>query len=101
MTTKTRATVEALCRVPENGKAEVGSEFDYGKKAEAAIAKKRHDYFAAGTIVVWEVDLLSEDIVKVYRVSDPNNPVIYRRGETAEAEPAVPGWTMPVNELFD
>lgn len=80
---------------------EVRSEFDYGKKAEAAIIKKRHDYFAAGTSVVWEVDLLGEDTIKVYRPSDSNNPTIYRRGEIAEAEPAVPGWTMPVDELFD
>lgn len=80
---------------------EVRSEFDYGEKAEAAIAKKRSDYFAAGTQVVWEVDLLSKDMIKVYRVSDPKNPTIYRRGEIAEAEPAVSGWTMPVDELFD
>ena len=33
--------------------------------------------------------------------SDPANPTIYRRGEMAEAEPAVPGWTMPVAELFE
>src|SRR5947199_580248 len=80
---------------------EVRSEFDYGKKAEAAIAKKRSDYFAAGTLVVWEVDLLNEDMVKVYRISDPTNPTTYHRGEIAEAEPAVPGWMMPVDELFD
>ena len=79
---------------------EVRSEFDYGKKAEAVILKKRNDYFAAGTLVVWEVDLLSEDTIKVYRASDPNNPTIYRRGEIAEAEPAVPGWAMPVDDLF-
>ena len=80
---------------------EVRSEFDYGKKAEAAILKKRDDYFAAGTSVVWDVDLLSEDTIKVYRASDPNSPTVYRLGETAEAEPAVPGWRMPVDELFD
>jgi Uma2 family endonuclease len=81
--------------------AEVRSEFDYGKRAEAAIIKKRNDYFAAGTLVVWEVDLLSEDTIKVYRASDANNPTIYLRGDIAEAEPAVPGWKMPVDELFD
>jgi Uma2 family endonuclease len=80
---------------------EVRSEYDYGKKAEDAISKKRSDYFAAGALVVWDVDLLSEDIIKVYRASDPNNPIIYRRGEIAEAEPAVPGWSMPVDDLFD
>ena len=79
---------------------EVRSEFDYGKKAEAAIIKKRRDYFAAGTLVVWDVDLLSEETIRVYRASAPNNPTIYRRGEIAEAEPAVPGWNMPVDDLF-
>jgi len=28
------------------------------------------------------------------------NPTVYRRGQIAEAEPAVPGWTMPVDDLF-
>jgi len=80
---------------------EVRSEFDYGKKAEEAIARKRNDYFAAGTLVLWEVDLLGEDTIKVYKASDPHNPTIYRRNDVAEAEPAVPGWTMPVDEIFD
>lgn len=80
--------------------AEVRSKNDYGRKAEDAIAKKIRDYFASGTLVVWDVDLLGEDVVKVYRADDPTNPVIYRRGEVAEAEPAVKGWKMPVDELF-
>jgi Uma2 family endonuclease len=79
---------------------EVRSAGDYGDRAEADMAAKRADYFAAGTQVVWDVDLLSEDVVRVYRVDQPNYPTIYRRGELAEAEPAVPGWTMPVNDLF-
>lgn len=80
--------------------AEVRSEGDYGPRAERAIAAKRADYFAAGTLVVWDVDLLSDDIVRVYRAGDPQRATIYRRGQLAEAEPAVPGWTMPVDELF-
>ena len=79
---------------------EVRSESDYGPKAERDMAKKRADYFTAGTQVVWDVDLQSDDVVKVYRSSDPNSPKIYRRGEMAEAEPAVPGWTMAVDDLF-
>lgn len=79
---------------------EVRSEGDYGPKAERAMAAKRADYFAAGTLVVWDVDLLSDEVVKVYRATAPDHPTIYRRGELAEAEPAVPGWTMPVEDLF-
>jgi Uma2 family endonuclease len=81
--------------------AEVRSEGDYGPAAEAEMARKRADYFAAGTLVVWDVDLLSTDVVKVYRSTDPNNPAIYRRSEVAEAEPALPGWRMPVDDLFE
>ena len=80
--------------------AEVRSENDYGQKAEDTIAQKRVDYFAAGTRVVWDVDLLGADVVKVYRASDPDHPTIYRWGDIAEAEPAVPGWTMPVDDLL-
>ena len=79
---------------------EVRSEGDYGPRAERAMAQKRADYFAAGTLVVWDVDLLSDDVVRVYRASDPERTTLYQRGEIAEAEPAVPGWTMPVNDLF-
>ena len=79
---------------------EVRSENDYGPQAEREMAEKRRDYFAAGTLVVWDVDLLSVEVVKVYRATDPENPTVYRRGKMAEAEPAVPGWRMPVDELF-
>ncbi len=79
---------------------EVRSEGDYGPRAERQMAKKRADYFAAGTQVVWDVDLLSDDVVRVYRASDPERATIYRRDQLAEAEPAVPGWTIAVNDLF-
>ena len=80
---------------------EVRSEGDYGPAAERQLAEKRADYFAAGTKVVWDVDLLSENVVRVYRADAPIQPTVYRRGETAEAEPAVPGWRFRVDELFD
>ena len=80
--------------------AEVRSENDYGPAAEKAMAEKRADYFAAGTLVVWDVDLLSPDVVRAYRSTAPGSPTVYRRGDTAEAEPAVPGWRMAVNDLF-
>jgi Uma2 family endonuclease len=79
---------------------EVRSEGDYGPQAEREMAEKRADYFAAGTQVVWDVDLLSDEVVRVYRLSEPASPTVYRRTETAEAEPAVPGWKMPVDDLF-
>lgn len=71
-----------------------------GAGPDRAIAAKRADYFAAGTQVVWDVDLLSDDVVRVYRSTASDAPIIDRRGDIAEAEPAVPGWTMPVDDLF-
>jgi Uma2 family endonuclease len=64
------------------------------------MAQKHADYFAAGTQVVWDVDVLREGVVRVYRDNNPSEAAIYRRGEIAEAEPAVPGWTLPVDDLF-
>jgi Uma2 family endonuclease len=81
--------------------AEVRSEGDYGSQADAAIAAKRDDYFAAGTLVVWDVDLIGEDVIRVYRADAPGAPTLYRRGQMAEAEPAVSGWTMPFDELLE
>lgn len=80
---------------------EIRSESNYGPSAEREMAWKRADYFAAGTRVVWDVDVLREEVIRVYRASDPQIPVLYRRGEVAEAEPAVPGWRFPVDELWD
>lgn len=79
---------------------EIRSKSDYGPTADAEIAKKRADYFASGTLTVWDVDLLGDDVIKVYRATAPETPTIYRRGERAEAEPAVPGWSLPVDRLF-
>jgi Uma2 family endonuclease len=49
---------------------------------------------------VWDVDWRSEEVVRVYRATDPEHPTVYRRGEIAEAELAVPEWRIAVDELF-
>ena len=95
-----RAGMKFLPQPPDLA-VEVRSENDYGPDAEKALAAKRRDYFDAGTLVVWDVDLLSDDVVRVYRHTDREQPTLYRRGDVAEAEPAVPGWTMPVEDLFE
>ena len=79
---------------------EIRSKNDYGPNAERELAEKRRDYFAAGTLVVWDVDLLSDDVIKVYRCTSPEIPTVYRRGDIAESEPAVADWRMAVDDLF-
>jgi len=95
-----RAKMKFLPQPPDFA-AEVRSEGDYGPAAEREMSQKRADYFAAGTKVVWDVDLLSEEVIRVYRASAPEEPTIYRKGDQAEAEAAVSGWMMSVDALFD
>jgi Uma2 family endonuclease len=79
--------------------AEVRSDNDYGPEAEVRLAEKRLDYFAAGTLVVWDVDT-KNDTIYCYRHDDPDQPVVFAKGDQANAEPAVPGWRMDVASLF-
>jgi Uma2 family endonuclease len=79
---------------------EVRSKGDYGPAADGEIAAKIADYFAAGTKVVWDVDLLGPDAVRKYTPDQPTIPVVFCRGETADAGPAVPGWRLAVDSLF-
>src|SRR5262249_7924618 len=78
---------------------EVCSENDYGPAAEADMATKRADYFEAGTQVVWDVDPIARAVRKV-TANQPGQPTVFSAGETADAEPAVHGWRMPVDVMF-
>jgi Uma2 family endonuclease len=84
---------------PPTFAVEVRSESDYGESAEAEMSAKRADYFEAGTPVVWDVDPTAE-CVNVYRADAADQPVTFVRGQTADAEPAIPGWRMPVDRIF-
>ncbi len=78
---------------------EVRSEHDYGPAQDRAYARKRQDYFAAGTEVVWDVDPIARTVASYHR-DRPDEPLIFRRGEMAHAEPALPGWRVAVDDLF-
>ena len=82
---------------PPDFAVEVRSENDYGDSAEEDMADKREDYFQAGTLVVWDVDPIAYTIT-IYRRHQP--PILLPRGQTADAEPAVPGWRITVDEIF-
>jgi Uma2 family endonuclease len=84
---------------PPTFAVEVRSENDYGDAAEAEMAARRADYFEAGTAVVWDVDPVNERVRKYPRDS-PDQPVVFVRGQEADAEPTVPGWRMAVDRIF-
>ena len=79
--------------------AEVRSKSDYGSPAEAAMAARRTDYFAAGTLVVWDVDPIARSIRK-FEAGSLLDPVVFTLGVLADAEPAVPSWRVAVDRIF-
>lgn len=78
---------------------EVRSESDYGPAAEAEMAAKRADYFAAGTAVVWDVDPVA-GVIDCYRRTAPTRPQRFTAGQNADAEPSTPGWTVAVDRVM-
>jgi Uma2 family endonuclease len=84
---------------PPTFAVEVRSQFDYGDAADAELAAKLADYFAAGTLIVWDVDPVA-DTIACYRAATPTQATVFRRGDVADAEPAVPGWRIDVSTIF-
>lgn len=83
---------------PPTFAVEVRNEEDYEPGADEAMAAKRVDYFAAGTLIVWDVDVIAKTIAAYHATT--TTPTIFRRGDVADAEPAVPGWRIPVDDIF-
>lgn len=67
----------------------------------AELARKRREYFAAGTKLVWEID--PEDrTVAVY--ADPQRPdlmTLLRETDTLDGGAVLPGFALPLADLFD
>jgi Uma2 family endonuclease len=84
---------------PSTFAVEVRSENDYGPAMDVEYEIKRVDYFQADTLVVWDVDPLARTIT-CFRAADPTTPVVFGAGDTADAEPAVPGWSIAVDWIF-
>ncbi len=76
---------------------EVRSKGDYGRRMDTEYAAKRADYFAAGTQVVWDVNPRTR-VIEKYLSGDA--PTVFRAGDMADAEPALPGWRVAVDDLF-
>jgi Uma2 family endonuclease len=83
---------------PPTFAVEVRSEHDPGPAADAEYAAKRADYFAAGTLAVWDVDPVHETVALYLPGGGP--PAVFVRGQVAHAGPAVPGWTVLVDDVF-
>jgi hypothetical protein len=45
------------------------------------------------------VDPIARTVTR-YSADAPNQPVVFKVGAQADAEPALPGWQVPVADLF-
>ena len=84
---------------PPDFAVEVRSEGDYGPAAEREMAAKREDYFEAGTRVVWDVDP-ERGTIRKYSAADASRFVEFATGDSADAEPAAPGWKLSVDWIL-
>lgn len=50
---------------------------------------------------MWDVDVLHDGLIRAYHAAAPDAPTVYRRGERTRAPPALPGWTFPVDDIFE
>ena len=82
---------------PPDFAVEVRSEGDYSFAAEQEMAAKRADYFEAGTLVVWDVDPVAKTVRKF---NADGTDQLFTEQDTANAEPAAPGWALPLDWLF-
>jgi Uma2 family endonuclease len=63
----------------------------------AEMARKRQEYFAAGVRLVWIVDPVARTVA-VYTA--PEQGSVWQEGQTLAGEPVLPGFTLPLRELF-
>ena len=61
-------------------------------------ARKRAQYFAHWTAIVWDVDEVNE-VIYVYQASAPLQPVRYGIGDAIDC-PLLPGWRRQVADIF-
>ena len=102
MSTKPEATIEDLYHVPDNGKAEiVNGELVLMPPTGGVPGRAGGEIYASLREYEWRTGsgYAFPDNVG-FIASDPDQPTIYRSGEVAEAEPAVPGWSLPVDDLL-
>lgn len=84
---------------PPTFAVEIRTSEELNPAGDAEYEAKRKDYFFAGTLVVWDVDPRAKTVTK-YAAADPLTPVAFAAGQVADAEPAVPGWTLAIDALF-
>lgn len=63
----------------------------------AEMARKRREYFASGTRLVWVVDPRTETVAVF---TDPTTPITLTSADTLDGGAVLPGFTLPVADIF-
>src|SRR5262245_53507087 len=63
----------------------------------AEMARKRHDYFAAGVRLVWQID---PDARTVSAYTAPEPPTVLAEADTLDGGAVLPGFALPLRDLF-
>ena len=89
-----RRPTQAYPRLAPDFAVEVLSPFN----TRAEMKRKRTEFFASGTRLIWEIDPRAQ-IARVYTAVDVFTELT--RADTLNADPVLPGFTIPLGELFD
>jgi hypothetical protein len=86
--------------LPENDMGPIiGPPTFAGEFSEQMNPARLADYFEAGTRVIWEV-FVREKRIRKY-TPDRVAPTVFDLGGVADAEPAIPGWRITVDAVFE
>ena len=61
--------------------------------------RKRTQYFANGTQIIWDVDAENQ-VIYVYRAESPKDPKRFGMGDEIDCEPLLPNWRRRVADMF-
>ena len=84
---------DPICRAIPNLAIEILSKGNTKKE----MAEKLREYFAGGVELVWYVDP-AKKTVRVY--TSPDKSRLLREGQTLDGGSVLPGFALPLNELF-
>ena len=68
---------------------------------QAEIRQKRTEYFESGTRAVWIIDPVARTIAVYADPADPDAHTTLTAADTLTGEPVLPGFALPLAELFD
>lgn len=93
--TARQAMTEGHCPIAPDLAVEVISPNDYAK----LVNQKLGEWLAAGVRLVWVIDPDAQTVY-AYRADRPNASDVWHAADTLPGEPVLPGFAVPVADLF-